>query len=84
MDNVVVEVLDELEAVEVSAVPGESEAFREVAARLVAAGEVSTVTGPRGVALRVSRGVAEEAGVVKVASRRRGRPRKKNNSSGEE
>lgn len=83
MDNVVVEVLDELEAVEVSAVPGESEAFREVAARLVAAGEVSTVTGVRGVALRVSRGVAEEAGVVK-ATRRRGRPRKQNNSSGEE
>lgn len=82
MNKLVVDVLDD-GMVEVSAVPGESEAFREAAAGLVAAGEVSTVTGPRGVALRVSREVAEKAGVVKTASRR-GRPRKQNNSSGEE
>lgn len=50
--------------VTVSALPSHSEAFQAAATKLLAAGEVVTVTGVRGVALRVSRDVAEKAGVV--------------------
>ena len=50
--------------VTVSALPSRGEAFQAAATKLLASGDVTTVTGARGVALRVSRSVAEKAGVV--------------------
>lgn len=68
MDNLVLEVENNL--VTVSAIDGHPEVFREAAAALVKAGPVHTVTGPRGVALRVTKDVAEKAGVVKKTTTR--------------
>lgn len=68
MANVILEVEDD--RVTVSAVPGNREAFQEAASALMLAGEVTTVTGPTGVALRASLDTAKKAGLVKARARR--------------
>ncbi|HHK7256748.1 hypothetical protein ACTQX1_08340 [Collinsella bouchesdurhonensis] len=52
------------DVVTVSPIMGRQQDFQDVAAKLVAAGEVQTVTASRGVALRVTRDTAVAAGVL--------------------
>ena len=62
-DNVIVEVDDD--KVTVSPVPGKTSEFREAAASLAKAGEVSTATGARGIVLVTDVATATTAGLVK-------------------
>lgn len=62
MANVIVEHEDS--SVIVSPIPGEREAFVDAANALLEAGDVVTVTGPRGIALRTSEEVAKAAGLL--------------------
>lgn len=67
MVNVITDI--EGDQVTISAIPGEREAFAEAAGALAAAGGVTTVTGPTGVALRASLDTAKKAGIVKRTTR---------------
>lgn len=67
MANVVIDIDGDL--VTISAVPGERAAFAEAAGALAAAGVVTTVTGPTGIALRASLDTAKKAGFVKKTTR---------------
>lgn len=69
MANVVIDITGD--RVTVSAVPGNREAWQEAARALMSAGEVTTVTGPTGVALSASLATAKKAGLVKKTSTRR-------------
>lgn len=69
MDNIITETNGD--RVTVSPVPGERQAFKDVAAALLAAGQVDTVSGPQGIALQVSTETAKKAGVVKATRRTR-------------
>jgi hypothetical protein len=65
MDNLIVDVQDG--QVMVIAVPGHQQAFRDAAKALAAAGQVTTATGPRGIALVADEQTAKKAGVIKAA-----------------
>lgn len=68
MANVVIDI--DGDHVTVSPVQGNQAAFTDAARALASAGEVTTVTGPTGVALRASLDTAKKAGLVSKTSRR--------------
>ena len=65
MDNLIVDVQDG--QVMVIAVPGHQQAFRDAAKALAAAGQVTTATGPRGIALVADEQTAKKAGAIQAA-----------------